>query len=142
MKVAFDVDDTLIVPSVVTGLPYETPNYDTIAIFKWHEAQGHKMIIWSGSGIDWAKTWAEKLGLNAEIRVKTKSLDIDIAYDDCDVDLAKVNIKVKRINNNISRKEWNITKRAAEDDNKILTKLSFHLGVDVQTLEGYLRAKS
>ena len=69
------------------------------------------MIIWSGSGIDWATTWAEKLGLKAEIRMKQKYDDIDLALDDCDVDLAKVNIKVKRINNSVSRAEWNKTKR-------------------------------
>lgn len=115
--IAFDVDDTLIVPSVVTGLPFETPNYDTIALFKWYQAQGCHMVIWSGSGVDWAKNWAERLGLIAEIRIKQKELGadglpvVDIAYDDCDVDLAKVNIKVVRFNNNISRKEWNSNKR-------------------------------
>ncbi len=107
MKIAFDVDDTLLVPSVAAGFGRDTPNYDTVALFKWFEAQGCHMVIWSGSGVDWATTWAEKLGLNAEIRVKQKSEDIDIAFDDCDVDLAKVNVKVKRLNNFISRKEWN-----------------------------------
>ena len=37
MKIAFDIDDTLIVPSIATtdngGL--DTPNYETIAIYKW-----------------------------------------------------------------------------------------------------------
>lgn len=106
-KIAFDVDDTLIVPSVATGLPQDTPNYETIAIFNWLQAQGHDMIIWSGGGVDYAKRWAEKLGLIAEIRVKQKSEDVDIAFDDCDVELAKVNIKVKRMNNNVDRSEWN-----------------------------------
>ncbi len=41
MKIAFDIDDTLIVPSVVTGLGYETPNYENIAIFRWFQAQGY-----------------------------------------------------------------------------------------------------
>lgn len=110
--IAFDVDDTLIVPRVATGFDRETPNYDTIALYKWFQSQGCNMIVWSGSGIDWAKSWAEKLGLEpCEIRVKQKSEDVDIAFDDCDVDLAKVNIKVKRINNNISREDWNKTKR-------------------------------
>jgi len=108
MKIAFDIDDTLIIPAVATGLDRDTPNYDTIAIYKWFQAQGHEMILWSGSGINWAKTWSEKLGLNPNnVRIKQKSDDIDIAFDDCDVDLAKVNIKVKRLNNSISRKEWN-----------------------------------
>jgi len=107
MKVAFDVDDTLLIPSVATGLDRDTPNYENIAIFRWFQAQGHYMIIWSGSGLDWARTWAEKLGLEAEVRVKEKSLDVDIAFDDCEVDLAKVNIRVKRVNNSVSRAEWN-----------------------------------
>lgn len=111
MKIAFDVDDTLIIPSVVAGFGRDTPNYDTIAVFHWLEAQGCEMIIWSGSGIDWATTWAEKLGLSATIRVKEKSEDVDIAFDDCDVDLAKVNVKVKRINNGVSRAEWNKNKK-------------------------------
>ena len=111
-KIAFDVDDCLIVPRVATGFPDEVPNYDTIKIYKYFQEQGNQMIVWSGSGIDWAKRWAEKLGLQpCEIRVKQKSEDVDIAFDDCVVDLAKVNIRVKRINNGISRKEWNETKQ-------------------------------
>jgi hypothetical protein len=35
----------------------------------------------------------------------------DIAFDDCDVDLGTVNIKVKRLNNSISRKDWNKNKK-------------------------------
>lgn len=127
--IAFDVDDTLIVPSVVTG-HRDVPNYETIALYKWFQAQGNHMIIWSGSGIDWCKMWNEKLGLNCdEIRIKEKIHScvlrhmhtdacfthsptvVDIAFDDCDVDLAKVNINVKRFNNDISRKDWNQTKR-------------------------------
>ncbi len=51
-------------------------------------------------------------GLEAdEYPIKQKRADVDIAFDDCDVDLAKMNIKVKRINNSISREKWNKTKR-------------------------------
>lgn len=111
MKIAFDTDDTLIIPSVATGFDRDTPNYENIAIYKWFQSQGHHMIIWSGSGIDYAKTWAEKLGLRAdEYPPKQKREDIDIAFDDCDVDLGKLNIKVKRLNNGVSREEWNKTK--------------------------------
>lgn len=109
MKIAFDVDDTLIIPSVVTGAR-DVPNYETITIFKWFQAQGNDMIIWSGSGLDWVTTWAEKLGLQARIIVKG-SEPVDIAFDDCEVTLGKVNVKVKRIENSISRAEWNKTKR-------------------------------
>lgn len=69
------------------------------------------MILWSGSGIDWAKRWGEKFDLEPfTVRVKEANDDIDIAFDDCDVKLAKVNVKVKRINNSISRKDWNENK--------------------------------
>lgn len=117
MRVAFDVDDTLIIPSVATGLDRDTPNYETIALYKWFQSQGHYMIIWSGSGIDWAKNWADKLGLVPnEIRVKQKSEDVDIAFDDCDVNLGKMNIRVKRLNNGISRKDWNVQKQILDED--------------------------
>lgn len=111
LVVAFDVDDTLIIPSVATGFDRDTPNYDTISLYKWFYNQGAYMIIWSGSGVDWAKTWAEKLGLIVdEIRIKEKSDDVDIAFDDCEVDLGKVNVRVTRFNNSVSRKEWNKNK--------------------------------
>lgn len=111
MKIAFDVDDTLIIPSVATWNQRDTPNYETIALYKWFQSQWHTMIIWSWSWIDWAKHWSEVLWLDAdEFPVKEYKEDIDIAFDDCDVKLAKVNIKVKRTNNNISRKNWNETK--------------------------------
>lgn len=120
LKIAFDIDDTMIVPSVVTG-DRDTPNYETIALYKWFQNQGNHMILWSGSGMDWAKTWGEKLGLQPdEIRVKEKSLDVDICFDDCDVDLATVNVKVSRFDNNVSRKEWNTAKKL---DNDILGQL-------------------
>jgi hypothetical protein len=123
MIVAFDVDDTLIVPSVATGFGNDVPNYEIVQLALWHLAQGHTVVIWSGSGRDWAQRWSEKLGLeheNIRIWTKEKALDgndqplVDIAYDDCDVDLAKVNIKVKRINNSVSRAVWNKTKHLKE----------------------------
>lgn len=113
MKIAFDIDDTLIIPSVATGLGENIPNYEVIAVYKWFQSQGHFMVVWSGSGLDWASRWSEKLGLKPDyICKKEKRPDIDIAFDDCDVDLGKVNIKVKRMNNEISRKEWNETKNS------------------------------
>jgi hypothetical protein len=112
LKIAFDVDDTLIIPTGAfadephpyCGFYGAVPNYKVIEIFHFFESQGNEMFIWSGGGVDYARTWAEKLGLNAQIIVKQKREDVDIAFDDCDVDLAKVNVKVKRINNSISRK--------------------------------------
>ena len=118
LNIAFDVDDTLIVPSVVTG-NRDVPNYPVIEVYRFFQAQGHNMYVWSGSGVDWATTWAEKLGLQPDgilVKEKITSLGepdgvIDMCFDDCDVDLAKVNIKVKRVANGVSRSEWNKTKR-------------------------------
>lgn len=110
LVIAFDVDDTLIIPSVVTQST-DIPNYETIAIYRWFQAQGCRMVIWSGSGVDWAERWGEKLGLKPdEIRVKGQG-HVDIAFDDMEVKLATVNVKVGRVANNISRELWNQTKR-------------------------------
>lgn len=120
MKIAFDVDDTLIVPAVALkdephpfiGVYGAVPNYEVIEIYKWFQLQGNYMIVWSGGGTDYARIWADKLGLFPnEVRLKQKDEDLDIAFDDCDVDLAKVNVKVKRLNNSISRAEWNKNKK-------------------------------
>ena len=75
LVIAFDVDDTLIVPAVATGFDRDVPNYDTIAVYRWFQTQGHTMIIWSG----------------------------DIAFDDSDIEVALVNVKVKRLNNKVIR---------------------------------------
>ena len=111
MIIAFDVDDTLIIPSVATGTT-DVPNYDTIELYGWFQRNGDRMIIWSGGGESYAKVWAEKLGLKADIVcAKTKeNAELhkpDIAFDDSIIDLGKVNYRVKRINNQISRKIWN-----------------------------------
>lgn len=112
MKIAFDVDDTLIIPSIALGFEQDIPNYNTIDLYHWFQEQGHYMIIWSGGGVDYAKHWANKLGLEAnEYPMKEFREDIDIAFDDCEVNLATINIKVKRFNNYISRREWNKNKQ-------------------------------
>mgnify|MGYP000943654883 CR=1 FL=1 len=112
MTVAFDVDDTLIHPAIVAGDTNgrDVPNYENIAIYRWFQAHGCHMVIWSGGGADYARMWAEKLGLNPD-EVLDKNPDyrdrVDICFDDCLVDLAKVNVRVKRLKNWISRKDWN-----------------------------------
>jgi hypothetical protein len=103
MIVAFDVDDTLLYPPEATGLAIDTPNYDTISIYNWFRRQGNTMVIWSGGGVDYATRWAEKLGLKPDMVVVKGSIWVDLAFDDCDVTLGTVNVKVKRLNNNIKR---------------------------------------
>ena len=60
MIIAFDVDDTLIVPNVATKT-IDIPNYRNIWLYQWFQENGDRMIIWSGGGEDYAKHWAEKL---------------------------------------------------------------------------------
>lgn len=88
--IAFDVDGTLIEQ---VGEKADTPRYDIIEMFlKFHHLGCH-MFIWSGSGMDWAERWRDKLGLEAQVVAKG-SFTPDIAIDDCEVTLGKVNIKV------------------------------------------------
>jgi len=112
LVIAFDVDDTLIIPSCATGFDTDTPNYETITLYRWFQLQGNHMIIWSGGGADYAKQWAMKLGLTADEYLckspeeedgKFKYREVDIAFDDRDTELGKVNVKVKRLKNHIVR---------------------------------------
>lgn len=110
MRVAFDIDDTLLVPGVATAFGDNVPNYEVIAAYRFFQELGADMVLWSGSGVDWARRWGEKFGLEPfTVRMKEKSDDVDICFDDCVVDLARVNVRVRRHRNSVSRKEWNET---------------------------------
>ena len=92
--VAFDVDGCLI---HTIGPKEDTPRYDVISIFNHFKRLGCRMVVFSGGGCDYAKRWMEKLGLECEIWSKEivpgRSLP-DIVFDDEDVKLGKVNIKI------------------------------------------------
>jgi predicted HAD superfamily phosphohydrolase YqeG len=90
LKVAFDVDGTLIHQ---IGEREDTPRYEIIDLFKKFESLGCVMYIWSGGGEDYAARWRDKLGLSAVVVAKG-SFQPDIAVDDMDVTLGKVNLKV------------------------------------------------
>lgn len=112
LVVAFDVDDTLIYPSVALGREdgEDQPNHKTIAVLRWFKQQGAHVIVWSGGGVPYAEMWVRRLGIENsvdEVIPKLKNPKVDIAFDDCDVNLATVNVKVKRLNNQISRSDWN-----------------------------------
>lgn len=87
---AFDVDGTLIHQ---VGEREDTPRYDVINLFQILQRLGFTMIIWSGSGVDYATRWTERLGLKAAV-VEKGSLVPTIAFDDCEVNLGKINVKV------------------------------------------------
>lgn len=90
MKIAFDVDGTLIHQ---IGEKEDTPRYEIISLFKTLEKLGNEMYIWSGGGVDYAQRWSEKLGLTAKV-VEKGSFKPDMAVDDMDVELGIVNLKV------------------------------------------------
>lgn len=111
MRIAFDIDDTLLIPGIVSESGENVPNYEVIAVLRFFQSQGHEIVLWSGSGVEWAKRWGERFGLEPfTVRVKEAAEDVDIAFDDCEVKLAKVNVRVKRVKNGVSREEWNKTK--------------------------------
>lgn len=92
IKVCFDVDGTLIYDENHREL-FDTPNYKMIALFKSFEELGCEMYIWSGGGISYSIRWANKLGLKAT-HVRKGSFIPDIAVDDEELGLGKVNLKV------------------------------------------------
>ena len=105
LLVAFDVDDTLIIPAIATGFDQDVPNYDTIAVYRWFQAQGHEMIVWSGGGADYARMWADKLGLAPNMCLDKHDAGVTphLAFDDSDLTLAQVNVNVRRTNNRVVR---------------------------------------
>lgn len=93
--IAFDVDGTLIRSD-------ESPRWDIIAMLKTLQLSGggNRIIVWSGGGKDYADLWVRRLFLKEyvdEIRSKPMGEDYkkpDIAFDDEEVDLGIVNIRV------------------------------------------------
>lgn len=91
VKVAFDVDGTLIRESDYGSVP----RYEIIELLRWFDRNNNEVYIWSGGGVDYAQRWSEKLGLTcAKIIPKEANESIDIAFDDEDVMLGVLNIKV------------------------------------------------
>lgn len=90
-SVAFDIDGTLIRQTDYGSVP----RYEIINLLLFFNSYNYEIYVWSGGGIDYAKTWSEKLGITCAIAIpKNKDMYIDLCFDDEEVDLAKVNIKV------------------------------------------------
>lgn len=88
-SVAFDIDGTLLNPD-------NTPNYRVIDILLWFVENNDDVFIWSGGGMEYAERIARRLGLHTMITVipKDASMNIDLTFDDQDVTLGKVNIRI------------------------------------------------
>ncbi len=92
-RIAFDVDGTLI-RKTDNG---DVPRYEIICLCKLFIDLGHTVFVWSGGGMDYARSWAEKLDLLPNVRILEKrgdAYDIDIAFDDHATSLAKVDVIV------------------------------------------------
>lgn len=94
MKIAFDVDGTLIT--------YEDkPRWDILAMLRTLNSCGHDIVVWSGGGREYAEVWTRRLFIHDLVTVQEKPLlrveegpFVDIAFDDEDIALGKVNVKV------------------------------------------------
>lgn len=90
-KIAFDVDGTLIRQSDYG----DAPRYEIINLLLFFNRNLDEIYIWSGGGVDYARHWAEKLGITCATPIpKNAAQGMDICFDDEEVSLAKVNIKV------------------------------------------------
>lgn len=95
LKIAFDVDDTLITKS---HIGVDIPKLHTVVVMGMlmDMIEDLEVYVWSGSGVEYAQRWAEKLGIDHEVTVVAKgSIEVDIAFDDQEVTLGTVNVKVK-----------------------------------------------
>lgn len=91
--IAFDIDGCLI--HQIDGI--DVPRFEVIGLLLyWHRFINCRIFVWSGSGIDYAERWVEKLGLTDKIeRVLSKGSFVpDIVFDDENVELGKINIKI------------------------------------------------
>ena len=103
MKIAFDIDDTLLLHNVEAhnGVFVPTgetiPNYELIQVLKWFRKNGNDIYFWSAGGQDYCETMVKRLGLQNDGKVIEKKMNsgIDICFDDQEVMLAEVNIQVK-----------------------------------------------
>lgn len=77
--IAFDVDGTLIDSE-------GNPRYHVIDLLRWFaQSSDWRVIVWSGGGIDYARTIARRLGLQQYkimLGVKFDDPAVDIAVDD------------------------------------------------------------
>lgn len=91
IKVAFDVDGTLIWND-------DTPRWIGLDLLRWFYRLGNNkpdLIVWSGSGVEYAERWCEKLGIRHWVRVIEKGSEaVDIAIDDMPATEEGLNAKV------------------------------------------------
>ncbi len=90
IKIAFDIDGTLLTFD-------NKPNYPIIELLHKFCLLNCDIFVWSGGGVDYARSIVNRLGLENKVKVIPKSSEqkVDICIDDQEVALAKVNLKIK-----------------------------------------------
>ncbi len=115
MRIAFDIDDTLwklvkdehpriegIGAMCACGIPVKQEEDKTmIELLEVLTLDlNTEVFLWSAGGVQYAEAWVKRhiQHLEEYIKVipKEKGHDIDICFDDQDVDLAKIVLRVKR----------------------------------------------
>lgn len=108
LNVVFDVDDTLW--KIREDRKGQCPDYDMISVLKWFVNNGNNVYVWSAGGIDYTNQIVWKLGLDHCVTVIPKGKlnerhpdnpPMDISFDDCEVNLARVDVRVKRPDYNL-----------------------------------------
>lgn len=95
MRIAFDVDDTLIKHN---HSGESVPKWETIDVMRYFALNTDaEIIVWSGSGVDYAQRWTEKLGIDHYVDkvIPKGSIVVDIAFDDQVVNLGNANVKIR-----------------------------------------------
>jgi hydroxymethylpyrimidine pyrophosphatase-like HAD family hydrolase len=88
LKILFDVDGVLIDHN-------DKWIYSNIDLLLSFVKLGCQVFVASGGGVDYASMWVRRLSLEDQVTVIEKgSMEMDVAFDDRDVKLGKVNIKV------------------------------------------------
>jgi len=100
MKIAFDIDNTLWLVNNERG--QSEPNANLLNVLKWFYSNGDEVYLWSSGGVDYVKEIAVKLGVVDIVKIIEKPdfgghhPDMDIAFDDIEKNLARINILVKK----------------------------------------------
>jgi hypothetical protein len=97
ISVCFDIDDTIWKCRWKPRLE-QIPDYDLIQVVRWFHQNGDKVFFWSAGGIDYCQTIINKLGLDEYGKVVAKGFfKPDISFDDEEVTLGNVNVRVNRL---------------------------------------------
>ncbi len=114
INVAFDVDDTIW--KINEKMKRQEPDYKLINVLLWFVENGDNVYVWSAGGVDYVKMILNKLGLDEYAKAIPKpdlgknNRNIDLCFDDSEVNLATSNVLVFR-NHNIKdydkyKKSW------------------------------------